>query len=140
MEMRKILKRRKERGQGLVELALAMPMMVLILSGLVHFGLAFHTQQLITNASRIGARRATQPQDGSEGIQSTVISFCQQAGLDSSKVTVQVNIDNTAGQATVTVAYPFSSVVESIFQTMAGIFGQSASVPSQLQATTVMRL
>jgi Flp pilus assembly protein TadG len=50
-----------ERGQGLVELALVAPLMILLLAGLVQFGIIFERQIGIENAVREAARRgATQ--------------------------------------------------------------------------------
>lgn len=47
-----------ERGQALVELAIALPLLILILMGIFEFGRAFYTYQVVTNASREGARVA----------------------------------------------------------------------------------
>jgi len=50
-----------ERGQALVELALVAPIMILLLAGLVQFGIIFERQIGIENAVREAARRgATQ--------------------------------------------------------------------------------
>ena len=140
-------RRTGERGQGLVELAVTTPLLILILAGLVHFGLIMQTQQVITNASRIGARRGTQAGGDAGTIQSAVMNYCQLAGLDTSKVTVQVNIYNTTSQATVTVSYQFTSPVEGTLVAMAAMISRAAGAgtsslvaPHQLQATTVMRL
>ncbi|MBI3951413.1 MAG: pilus assembly protein [Acidobacteria bacterium] len=143
-------KRRNEHGQGLVELCMTLPMLVVILAGLVHFGLVLQSQQIITNASRVGARRGTQPQGDVASIQAAVTDYCQQAGLDSSKVSVQVNIDNTTSRAAVTVSYQFTSPVEGMLTAAAalitkvaaglGLNASSLIAPRQLQATTVMRL
>jgi len=45
-----------ERGQTLVELALVLPVLVLILFGILEFGRIFHSYIVITNAAREGAR------------------------------------------------------------------------------------
>jgi Flp pilus assembly protein TadG len=47
------------RGQSLVEFALVLPLLMLILLGIIQFGLIFNTQVTITNAAREGARAAT---------------------------------------------------------------------------------
>lgn len=49
---------RDKRGQSLVELALVMPMVLLLLMGVVEFGRMFHTYLVITQGSREGARLA----------------------------------------------------------------------------------
>jgi Flp pilus assembly protein TadG len=43
-------------GQALVEFALVLPVLILLLLGIVEFGLLLYNQQVITNASREGAR------------------------------------------------------------------------------------
>ncbi len=50
--------RNKQSGQALIELALVAPILILMLAGLVQFGLIFETQIGINNAIREAARRA----------------------------------------------------------------------------------
>ncbi|MCU0501641.1 MAG: pilus assembly protein [Anaerolineae bacterium] len=50
---------RSERGQNLVELALVMPLLILLLAGMADLGRAFFSYIQITNAAREGARAAT---------------------------------------------------------------------------------
>jgi hypothetical protein len=45
-----------ERGSGLLEMAVVIPLLLLLLVGVVDFGRAFHYQIVITNAAREGAR------------------------------------------------------------------------------------
>lgn len=47
---------KREEGQALVEFALAIPVFLILLFGIVEFGLLLYNQQVITNASREGAR------------------------------------------------------------------------------------
>ena len=145
-----VFRRSGERGQGVAELALTMPMLIVILAGLVHFGFIMQSQQVITNASRVGARRGTQPDGDAGKIQTAVANYCQQAGLNSSALSVQVNIDSVTSQVSVTVSYPFTSPVEGALVAAAalinataqatGVSSSSLVTPRQLQATTVMRL
>jgi len=50
------MKKPDERGISAVEFALLLPLLVLILFGIIEFGLLLYDQALITNASREGAR------------------------------------------------------------------------------------
>jgi Flp pilus assembly protein TadG len=52
---------RGERGAALVEFALALPLLLVILAGIVDFGFAFQRYEVITNAAREGARLASLP-------------------------------------------------------------------------------
>ena len=54
--MRDIKEKNPERGAALVELAMVLPLLLLILVGIIELGLLFYNQQVLTNASREGAR------------------------------------------------------------------------------------
>lgn len=54
---------RRERGNVAVELALAMPLLMLIIAGVIDLGLLFWEKQVITNATREGARAAVRAVD-----------------------------------------------------------------------------
>jgi len=126
-----------------MEFALTAPLIFLVLAGLVHFGLTMHAQQTITNASRVGARRAAQSGPDAGVVQQAVLDYCQQAGLDTSKLSVSINMGSVNSDIQVTVSYQFSSPVEGVLRAMAslvtGTDQQEVVIPNQLQATTVMR-
>ena len=46
----------RQKGQALIEFALVLPVLLVILLGIVEFGLILYNQHVITNASREGAR------------------------------------------------------------------------------------
>lgn len=56
MNLKTVLK--KGRGQALVETALVLPVILLILMGIVDFGILFNNYLVISNASREAARSA----------------------------------------------------------------------------------
>jgi Flp pilus assembly protein TadG len=135
---KRAFKHQQQRGQGLVELALTMPLLVMIFSGLAHFGMIMQNQHVITNASRVGARAATQPGGTLAGVQTAVAEYCQQAGLDPSQATVQADVNTASTWATVTVSYPFTSPLQGILAAVG--LGRSANTQDPLRSTTVMRL
>jgi len=49
-------KRVKARGQSLIEFTLVMPLLLLVTTGMVSFGLALHNDLLLTNAVNTGAQ------------------------------------------------------------------------------------
>ena len=51
--------RKKERGQALVELAIVLPILLLILMGIFDFGRIFHGYLSVTTAAREAARQAS---------------------------------------------------------------------------------
>jgi hypothetical protein len=52
--MRKLLV--GEKGAAIIEFALVLPLLIIIISGTIEFGLVMYNKQVITNASREGAR------------------------------------------------------------------------------------
>ena len=48
--------KQEERGAALVEFALALPLLLVVLAGIVDFGFVFQRYEVITNAAREGAR------------------------------------------------------------------------------------
>ena len=53
--------RRGERGQAVVELALTLPLLLLVVLGVFDFGLMFERFEVVTNAAREGARMGVLP-------------------------------------------------------------------------------
>jgi hypothetical protein len=64
--MKRINKKSTESGAALVEFAIVLPFLLLLLFGIVEFGLLFYNKQVLTNASREGARAgiAYEPKSG----------------------------------------------------------------------------
>jgi len=62
---RRLLKR--QRAQSLVELAFVLPVLMLLVFGIIDFGMGLHSWIVLTNSSREGARLAVvhAPSDGS---------------------------------------------------------------------------
>jgi Flp pilus assembly protein TadG len=86
----------RERGQALVELALVLPVFLLLLLGIVQFGSVFRDYIALTDATRVGARqaavaRSTLPVDQRV---SSVVARVHKAGvnLDPAKMTVSVEV------------------------------------------------
>jgi Flp pilus assembly protein TadG len=57
--MRKLMVGARERGAAAVEFALVLPILVMILLGIVDFGLEINSQAILANAAREGARVAS---------------------------------------------------------------------------------
>ena len=69
----------RQEGQSLVEFAIVAPVLVLLLLGIVEFGLILYNQHVITNASREGARYGIvvdTPRRSDESIQAVVEAYC----------------------------------------------------------------
>jgi Flp pilus assembly protein TadG len=107
--------RRNRQGAAAVEFALVAPLFFLMVFGMIEFGRAIMVQQILTNASREGARLAVldSPNPTAGQVQSTVTSYLQNAGISGATVTISPTEPTTAGYGapvTVTVQIPFASV------------------------------
>jgi hypothetical protein len=68
---------RNHRGQAFVEFALILPFLLVIVGGIVDWGLAFFVGQVIENASREGARAGAviPPDDGDPPVDAGPVTF-----------------------------------------------------------------
>ena len=70
------------RGQSLLEFALVLPILLIITFGIIEFGILIYNQQIITNASREGARAGIVasaprvPPSGMSSIDAVVQQYC----------------------------------------------------------------
>ena len=92
---------RREAGQAVVELALVLPLLLLLLLGIVQFGSVFRDYIALTDATRVGARQASvsrsiQPPANREP---TIVTKVHSAGvnLDPAKMTITVELRDPAG-------------------------------------------
>ena len=129
------LRPKKEEGASLVEFALLAPLFVVILFGLVEFGLAMYSKGMVTNASREGARFGvvyTSPRKTTEEISSKVQEYLNDSGFMD---TVTINVTGAQGTSgtplSVTVTYPYTFQVLPNF--VCGLVG-----PLNVTANTVM--
>lgn len=105
----------KRQGAAAVEFALVAPVFFLMVFGMIEFGRMIMVQQVITNASREGARIAVldSPTPTAGVVASTVDAYMQNAGISGGSVVIDPAEPTSAsyGQpVTVTVQVPFSSV------------------------------
>ena len=83
---------RGERGQAMVELALVLPVLLLLLLGIAQFGLIFSSQLTLQNAVREGARIGAVGGDDA-AIDNAVLNAA--STLDPNKLSVTVSPDQT---------------------------------------------
>ena len=79
MKIKMIMTLKEQKGASAVEFAIILPVLVLILFGTVEFGLLLYNQQVITNASREGARAgivAQAPRVSDAEITTVVSNYC----------------------------------------------------------------
>jgi hypothetical protein len=139
--MRDIKEKNPERGAALVELAMVLPLLLLIFVGIIEFGLLFYNQQVLTNASREGSRAGISHLTADE-IKTIVVDYSDDrlinfgAGpnVDPDNVDVDPPNPDTVGFAeelTVSIIYDYTFLVPELLG-----FGTSM----QLKAETVMKM
>lgn len=108
-----------EKGQAMVELALLLPLLLLIVFGITEFGRAWLVSNALTNAAREGARRAsisaTDPtiDPARAALRDHVADACP-FPIDQSNITITSTAappQHGVDTITVAVTYPFKSVV-----------------------------
>lgn len=125
--------RRDSRGQALVEMALVLPIFILLVMGIIDFGRLFNAQISITHASREGARQAAV---GTSDTQ--VVSLVKGAAtnLDPTRITVTILPGPSSRQKgasiTVTVGYRLELITP--------VIGTMLGGARDLAASTMMRL
>ena len=138
--------RKHERGQAMVETAIALPILLVLMVGIFEVGRAYETWQVLTNAAREGARVAVTP----TGSQVTTTALVRQYMLNGQlprygSATVVVNknasIDvngNAVSASAVIVDYPFEFIM---LQPIVRLVAPGATVggPLTMRATAIMR-
>lgn len=90
-------------GQATVEMALVLPVLLLIVIGIVEFGRIYSDHLILQNAAREGVRVAAV--GGTDGdVWNRVVASAP--GLDPNKLTMTVTRDTTAKLVTVALQYP----------------------------------
>jgi Flp pilus assembly protein TadG len=105
--------RRKRRAAAAVEFAIVAPLFFLLVFGLIEYGRMVMVQQIITNASREGARTAVLDGATTSGVQTAVNNYLTSGSVSGATVTVDPNPPTSAqygDPVTVTVSVPFSQV------------------------------
>jgi Flp pilus assembly protein TadG len=112
------MRHKNERGSALIEVALTLPLLLLVAAGIFEFGRAYQTQQVLTNAVREGARVAVlpnQPSGAAETRVSTYLTAGQLPNVGDATISVTPTTISIGGTTTpgsrVTVSYPFSFMV-----------------------------
>ena len=102
--------RKCERGQTMVEFTLVLPILLVVLFGIIQFGITFNNYVALTDSVRAGARTAAVSRFSASPNTDTVNRVKTASGdLDSSKVNVTVTTTWAQGSDVVVKAtYPYS--------------------------------
>jgi Flp pilus assembly protein TadG len=108
--MRKVFRSKDQKGQTMVEFALVLPVLLMLILGVIQFGIAFNNYLAVTDAVRAGARKGSVARFIQTGREDAVRQVVHDAAdnLDTSKMPVTVVSSWEAGEpVTVTATYPY---------------------------------
>lgn len=131
---------RSETGAELIEFMLVFPMLILLVAGIVDFGMLLRTYEVVVNAAREGARVAILDGYSTSDVQTRVQQYLDAAGLSGTPTITVDTVSLPMGTGTmdarrVKLAYTYDFVPLS---GVAPFFGGSfTSIP--LVAVSVMR-
>jgi Flp pilus assembly protein TadG len=100
-----------DRGSELVEMAIVLPIFILLIMGIIDFGFLFQKYEVVVNAAREGARLAAVGTHDNAAVETRVHNFLTDAGLTG---TANAQVGDTSmtisgiavATKTVTVLYP----------------------------------
>ena len=95
----------------MVEFVIVLPLVLILLFGIVQFGTVFNHVETITDAARVGARKAAVSRLEADPVGlAEAAARASAPGLDQSRLQIEVQDDTwTAGSnVTVTVSYPYT--------------------------------
>ncbi len=118
----------------MVEFAVVAPLFFLLIFGMIEYGRMVMVQQVITNASREGARIAVLDGVATADVTTAVQNYLQSAAVQGATVTVTPNPPNSAVYGA-----PVTVVVSVNFNQVSWLPSPMFLGGQQLTATTVMR-
>jgi Flp pilus assembly protein TadG len=131
--------RRAERGAAVIELAVVLPLFLLVLFAIVEWGVMFYDQAVLSNASYVAARAAAvsgSTYTTASDVQTLAVATCQQQLISLGAAAVPTAVatgvgSGTGNQVSVTVSYAYSGLgLGKLLRTFAGT--------EALSSTTVM--
>lgn len=130
-------KKGKERGAVAVEMAIVLPLLLLILLGIIEFGRALNVQVSLTQAAREGARYAA-IHHGEQGFDVRAATLAAAPSLSGLSVTVTDNASSCTSTSNVQVQTRVALPSLTGFLN-AGFFGASGIFPLSMTGVGVMR-
>jgi len=123
---------RRNEGVAAVELALVLPLLLVILFGIIDFGLYFYNDLQLTHVARDAARHLTVGQEGDAD------AAIDNATLVSTTITSRdLDAGSHANDATVTLTATYQTLTP--LPAMLGFFGGGLGSTMDINATAIMR-
>ena len=150
MDMIKKHRLSNERGAALLEVAITLPIVLLVSVGIFEFGRAYQTAQVLTNAAREGARVSILIEKTDLQVDAAVRNYLKSGrlvgleGKNGNPSPVEVVIErgvefggNTASR--ITINYPFNFMVLNSVVRLVRSTSQLGDAPLKLTAVAMMR-
>jgi Flp pilus assembly protein TadG len=141
--MKRRTRLRGDSGAELVELAVVLPLLLILIAGIVDFGFLLQSFEVVSNAAREGARVGVLPGYNTADIQGRVAQYVSTAGLTGTPTTTVTSVTVTPGgggasfpavQVSVSYAYQFLFI-----KPMVTLIGGNFAASKTFTATAVMR-
>ncbi len=105
----------KSRGAAIIEMAIVLPLLLLLTLGLIEYGWMVIKQSQISDVTRYAARQAALPSATNGIVTANVATAMTSDNLNGSGYTVTTNPGNVAGVATgqpvsVTISVPYANI------------------------------
>jgi Flp pilus assembly protein TadG len=123
----------RRRGVAAVEFAIVAPLFFLLVIGIVEIGRAMMVQQVLINASRVGARRAVMLSSNEQAVSDAINEYMSGMGVSG------VDIEMSPNPATAAAGQAITVDVEIDFQEVSWLPAPWFMGGKQLAATSVMR-
>jgi len=135
---------RSEKGAALLEAAITLPIILLISVGIFEFGRAYQTWQVLTNASREGARLDILDGPTDTDVRTRVNNYLTGGGLvavTAANIAIVRNepLTGSATASRVTVNYPFQFMVLNPVVRLISPTDTTTGAPITMKAATLMR-
>lgn len=104
------MKSHATRGQGLVEFALVVPILLLLLLGLVELGRAWMTRNIMTGAAREAARIYVVPDGSQAAADARAWQVLAGAGITSANASIGYADNGAYSTCTVTITHNFQAI------------------------------
>ena len=124
---------RGEEGNTLIELALMLPVLVMLLLGTFDFGHGFTTYIALANASREGARWLTTNPTDAPGARSRVVAEAGRVGLSAADIVITISPNKTVYTAGEQINVKVSHNYHLLFGAVPGIPSVTFNVQSTMR-------
>src|SRR5437868_2703662 len=105
--------RSRRRGAAIAEFAVVVPILVLLVFGMLEFSRVMMVEEVLVNAAREGARKATLPGSTTDNVNTVVSTYLTNSGINGAPnptVSPDPSTANAGDAITVTVSVPFNKV------------------------------